>query len=297
MREGLICFRHAVRILLLFVSTSFFFRSCEYFCGQSLGHGFLVSFSSETDQPLHSQALLSRITNGLWNLECCTTHTSAAHFYSWSDIFKTSLENLQTIFFTSLLDPVHGFVENVKCNALLSVQHQVVHEARYKNAVESGIRQNQMLFGYSPSHDRLTLGFRPLCSIFRTTLCTPLNTCCVQRTTYNVITYSWQVFHTTSTNQHNAVFLQVMAFTTNVCIDFIAICQTNTSYFTHSRVRFLWRCRVDAHTNAAALWARVQGGRFARLGLRDAPFSDELLDGWHSTYLSDYVCTITISPN
>jgi hypothetical protein len=45
------------------------------------------------------------------------------------------------------------------------------------------------------------------------------------------------------------------------------------------------------------LWARVQGGRFARLGLRDAPFSDELLDGWHSTYLSDYVCTKTISPN
>ena len=45
--------------------------------------------------------------------------------------------------------------------------------------------------------------FRTLSTVFRTSLCTTCHTGCIQSTANDMITYTWKVFHTTTTNQYD----------------------------------------------------------------------------------------------
>jgi hypothetical protein len=53
----------------------------------------------------------------------------------------------------------------------------------------------------------------------------------IERTTNDVVTNTWKVWHTTTTDEHNSVLLEVVAFTADVGPDFVTIGQTNTSNF------------------------------------------------------------------
>ncbi len=76
--------------------------------------------------------------------------------------------------------------------------------------------------------------FRTLSAILGTSLCATGNTCSIKCTAYNVITHTRKVLHTTATNQHDGVFLQVVSFARNVRVHLFTIGQTHTSYLTHS---------------------------------------------------------------
>ena len=91
-----------------------------------------------------------------------------------------------------------------------------------------------MLFGDSSSHGfRLLFGLRALGAILRTALHATVHSCGIQCTTYNVVADTWEVFHTTTTNKHNAVFLEVVTFTADVGVYFISIGKADTGHFTH----------------------------------------------------------------
>ncbi len=49
----------------------------------------------------------------------------------------------------------------------------------------------------------LFLSLRTLCTILGTTLSTVCHTCGIKSSTYDVITYTRQVFHTTATHKHD----------------------------------------------------------------------------------------------
>ncbi|KAF0858892.1 hypothetical protein Y888_13880 [Mixta calida B021323] len=53
-------------------------------------------------------------------------------------------------------------------------------------------------------------------AILGASLLTVFNTRAVKRATNGVVTHTWQVFNTTATDQDYGVFLQVVAFATNV---------------------------------------------------------------------------------
>ena len=99
----------------------------------------------------------------------------------------------------------------------------------------------------------LLLSLRTLSTILRATLSTACYTGGIQSTTHDVITYTGEVLHTTAANQHDAVLLQVVTLTGNVTVDFLLVCQSNTGYFTHSRIRLLGSRCVDTNTDAATL--------------------------------------------
>jgi hypothetical protein len=61
------------------------------------------------------------------------------------------------------------------------------------------------------------------------TLC---NTLKVEGTTNDVVTHTWKVWHTTTTNEHYGVFLEVVTFTTDVSPYFVTVSKTNTSNLT-----------------------------------------------------------------
>lgn len=65
--------------------------------------------------------------------------------------------------------------------------------------------------------------FRSLGAIFRATLRAATYTGSIQRTAYDVITYTREVFHTTATNEYDRVLLQVVAFTRDVRVHLFTV--------------------------------------------------------------------------
>src|SRR5690606_17087336 len=94
---------------------------------------------------------------------------------------------------------------------------------------------------------------RTLRAVLRATLLTVGDTSSVERTTHDVITNTRQILHTSATNEHDGVFLQLVTFTRNVRCDFDAIAQTNTGDLTQRGVRLLGGHGTDNGTNAAFL--------------------------------------------
>ena len=83
--------------------------------------------------------------------------------------------------------------------------------------------------------------FRAFCAVFGTSLHSVCYTSCIQSTSNDVVTYTRKVFYSTASDQNNGVFLQVVAFTGDICCNFDTVGQTNSGNFSQSRVRLL-RC-------------------------------------------------------
>lgn len=102
-------------------------------------------------------------------------------------------------------------------------------------------------------------GLGTLGSVFGAALCTILDTGGIKSTAYDVITNTRKVLYTTAAYENDGVFLQVVAFTGNVGVDFLAVGEADTRYFTHCRVRFLRGGGVHTHTYTATLGAGIKG--------------------------------------
>ena len=119
-----------------------------------------------------------------------------------------------------------------------------------------------------PSHlsDELLLGstgLGTLGSVFGATLCAVLHTCGIESAANDVIANTGEVLNTTAAHENDGVFLQVVAFSGDIGVDFLTVCEAYTSNFAHCRVRFLRCGGVDAHADAATLRAGVESGALA----------------------------------
>src|SRR5690606_6378417 len=102
------------------------------------------------------------------------------------------------------------------------------------------------------------LFLRTFCTVLRTGLFTVRNAGSIQGTANSVVTNTWQVFYTTTTDQNNTVLLQVVAFTTDVGSNFETIRQTHTAYFTQGRVRLFRSGGIYTGTYATTLRTSLQ---------------------------------------
>lgn len=71
---------------------------------------------------------------------------------------------------------------------------------------------------------------------------------------------TWKVFYPAAANEDDGVFLEVVAFTTDVGDDFEAVGQANLGDFTKRGVRLLGRPGHDLEADAAALRAVDESG-------------------------------------
>src|SRR3546814_5556451 len=78
---------------------------------------------------------------------------------------------------------------------------------------------------------------RTLRAVLRTALLTVLDALGIKDTAQHVITHAGKVAHTSATDQHNTVFLKVMAFAGNIADDFALIGQADLGNLAQSRVR------------------------------------------------------------
>ena len=107
---------------------------------------------------------------------------------------------------------------------------------------------------------------RALSSIFRTTLRTSRHTRCIEGATNNMIANTRQIFHTPTAHHDDGVLLQIVPFTRDIGVNLLVVGQANTSNFTHRRIRFFRRGRVDTHTYPSSLRTGIQSRRLALHG-------------------------------
>src|SRR5688572_32772023 len=103
----------------------------------------------------------------------------------------------------------------------------------------------------------------------------------VERPADDVISDAREVAHAAAADQHDAVFLEVVLLTGDVCRDFLAVAEPHAGDLAEGRVRLLGGHRLDLKAHAALL----RGG-FQVLDLVDPPectagLLDELIDRGH----------------
>ena len=128
--------------------------------------------------------------------------------------------------------------------------------------------------------DRETL-LRTLGAVLRTALAAILDALRVEHAAQHVVAHAGKVAHTAAADQHDAVFLQVVAFARDVADDFALVRQADLGDLAQRRVRLLRGRRVDARADAALLRVLLHR-RDLRLGLlRGTALADQLVDGGH----------------
>ena len=104
------------------------------------------------------------------------------------------------------------------------------------------------------------------CSIFASLLFSAFNAGKIQNAADNVIANARKIFNPAAADNHNGMFLQVMAFTRNICGNFLAVGQANSGNFPQSRVRFFRSGGKNLDANAALKWRRGKN-RFVCQGI------------------------------
>jgi len=96
----------------------------------------------------------------------------------------------------------------------------------------------------------------------------------IQCPSHDVIAYTGQVFYPPASNEHDGVLLEVVAFTAYIGVYFFAIGEAHTCHLPQGRVGLFGSSGIYPQTNATALGAGAQGGRFALFLLVFPSFSD-----------------------
>jgi hypothetical protein len=89
-----------------------------------------------------------------------------------------------------------------------------------------------------------------------------------------VVTYTRKVLDTTTTDQHDAVLLEVVAFARDVSVDLFRVGETYTGHLTHSGVRLFRRGGVHTYADTSLLRARIQRAGLALYDEGLASFAD-----------------------
>src|SRR5690554_3723568 len=283
MGECLVGFCHAMNVFTLLDGSTLAFGGINQLASQPQGHGFFTTLARGLDQPAHCQRIATGWANLDWNLVGSTTYTTGFHFNQGSNGFECFFEGFQWFNIFALLDGFQSTINNTLGYGLLAALHNVVHEfgeslASIQRIIEFHALQlrdvlalispltvfrfvrNTTARPYSYRLELINKLLRTLGTVLGTALLAVFDTGGVQRTTNGVVANTRQVLDSTATDQHYAVLLQVMAFTTDVGRHFIAIGQTNTAHLTQCRVRLFWSGGIYTGTYTTALWAALQRG-------------------------------------
>src|SRR5690606_11025040 len=98
-----------------------------------------------------------------------------------------------------------------------------------------------------------------------------------------MVTHTRQVLYTTAADQHHAVLLQVVAFTTDVGGHFVAVGQAHTAHLAKRGVRLLRGGGVYPGAYAATLRAALQGHRVTLFYFALARLAHQLIYSCHES--------------
>src|SRR3712207_1163943 len=131
MSECTVSLSHTMHIFFTLECTTLIVVSVYNLSCELLSHRLSATLTGKSDKVLHRNTLLTIRTDFCWNLECCTTDTTALNFYLRSDIIQSLLPNFESRLFLLghlTLYGIKRIVENLIRNGFLTVIHQVINE-------------------------------------------------------------------------------------------------------------------------------------------------------------------------
>ena len=269
--------------------------------GQGAVHGLTFTATGKPNDPAHGQGLLTAGGDFEGHLVGGTTHAAGFDFHARLGVFDGAVEELQRIDAVGLLiEGFDGGLDDALSKGLLAIKHDVADERGNEFAVVAAVLANLFVVNaFSAGHGFERLGFksegfllllgggcgstglRTLGTVFGTATTSGFNAKAVESTADDVVTHTGQVFHTTTADQHDAVFLKIVTFTTDVGDDFVTVGQTNFGHLTKSGVGLLRGASHHLKADAATLRALCKRRRLRLYRLVFAAVSDELIDGGH----------------
>lgn len=143
----------------------------------------------------------------------------------------------------------------------------------------------------------LFLYFRSFGSVSRSTLFSTINTTTVIYSSYDMVSHTWKILYSSSSDHHHTVFLEIVFYSRNICKYFSTITKSHLSNFTLSWVRFLRFHDGNLETYTSFEWSRnlyffvhfqfvqtkLKRRRFRFVLLLRSTCLDELIDSRHIT--------------
>src|SRR3989304_1372189 len=96
-----------------------------------------------------------------------------------------------------------------------------------------------------------------------------------------MVTDAWQVFYTAASDEDNAVFLQVVSFSSDICNYLLAIGKAHPGNFSQSRVWFFRSFSFNLKTYSPFLRALLQGRRLFSAYFRSSASANQLINCRH----------------
>ena len=90
-------------------------------------------------------------------------------------------------------------------------------------------------------------------SIQRSWLTSLVDTLTVENSSKDMVSYTWKILHTSTSDHDNGVFLEVMSFSSDVGNHFISICEANLCHLSKRWIRLLRSTRVHLETDSSTL--------------------------------------------
>ncbi len=98
----------------------------------------------------------------------------------------------------------------------------------------------------------------------------------------DLVSHTGKVANTTTADQDDGVFLQVVSFAGDVDRDFFAVAQSNAGDFPKSRVGLLGGHGANDQAHPLLLGATFENRALRAFSLYDAVAADQLIDSWHT---------------
>src|SRR3954470_24827274 len=144
-REGAVRYGHPVGVFLLLDRVALALGGEDELGGQTLGHRLLGARTRERDDPAHGQRGPAVRPHLDRHLERGATDAAALHLEGRLGVVDGLLEDRHAGLPRTLLDHVHGGIEDAFGDALLPLEHEVVHEFGNRLAVVARIGRHRPL--------------------------------------------------------------------------------------------------------------------------------------------------------
>src|SRR5580700_199737 len=281
-REGLVRLGHLVGVFLPLDRRADTIGGVHQLAGELFRHALAAAAARVADDPAPGERLAPIVADLHRHLVCGAPDPLRLDLEYRRDVPDRLVEDIEGLLARGAPDLLEGVVDDLLRDALLTGEHDAVHEFRQSHAPVDRVGQDDAFLDAGAtrhgSSARLLLAFG---AVLAAALLAVLGSGRVEGAADDVIADTGEVANATAADEHDRVLLEVVADAGDVRGDLDLGGQPDTGHLAERRVGLLGRGRVHADADPATLGAspkRPSLGLVCRLG---AALADQLLKGRH----------------
>src|SRR5580700_4468479 len=281
-REGLVRLGHLVGVFLPLDRRADTIGGVHQLAGELFRHALAAAAPRVADDPAPGERLAPIVADLHRHLVCGAPDPLRLDIEYRRDVPDRLVENIERLLARGAPDLLKRVVDDLLGDALLTGEHDAVHEFRQSNAPVDRVGQDDAFLNARAAwHGRSARLFLALGAVLAAALFAILGAGGVERSANDVVANPGEVADATAANEHDRVFLEVVADAGDVGGDLDLGGQPDTGHLAKRRVGLFGRGRVYADADSATL-----GTSPKRPGLRlvcrlGAALADQLLKGRH----------------